>query len=212
MSSQNGNSLLWRYATKKFDPSKKVPESQFTELIEALRLAPSSFGLQPWKFAVVVNPALRKELQAHAWNQPQVADASHLIVLCALKSIDEAYVKQFIKQLASQRGVSVESLKSYEEMMLGFVKGHTKEWLSEWMKKQVYLALGFLIYAASDRHIDSCPMEGFDSKKFDEILKLGDEGIESVVLCPVGYRSSEDPYSSLKKVRFSSQEVVVAKN
>ena len=212
MSTIDKNILSWRYATKKFDPSKKIPQTQLDELLEVLRLAPSSYGLQPWKFIVVKNEGLRKELKAHSWNQPQIVEASDLIVLCALKNLDEAYVKNYVRQIAAQRGVTPESLKNYEDMMISFVKNHSKEEISEWMKRQVYIALGFLIFAASERHIDSCPMEGFDSKKYDEVLKLEQQGLQSVVLCTVGYRAQDDPYANLKKVRFNPEEVLVFKS
>lgn len=208
----NSNILLWRYATKKFDSSRKIPKAQLDELLEALRLAPSSFGLQPWKFIVVKNNALRKELKVHSWNQSQIVDASELIVLCALRELDEAYIKNYVRQVANERSVPVESLKSYEDLMIGTVKNQTKEQISEWMKHQVYIALGFLMYAASERRIDSCPMEGFDRKKYDEILKLEEKGLQSVVLCTVGYRAHDDTYARSKKVRFSLKEVLEIKN
>ena len=203
--------LSWRYATKKFDPAMKIPQDELNELLEALRLAPSSFGLQPWKFIVVEDPKLRKELQTHSWGQPQITDASELVVLCVVKDLNEAYVKSFVKQIAAARGVDPASLKSYEDMMLSSVKNQTKEQVVEWSKRQVYIALGFLMYAASERRIDSCPMEGFDSKKYDEILKLGEQGLQSVVLCTLGYRAKDDAYAALKKVRLAPKEVLVFK-
>jgi nitroreductase / dihydropteridine reductase len=208
----NSNILLWRYATKKFDSSRKIPKAQLDELLEALRLAPSSFGLQPWKFIVVKNNALRKELKVHSWNQSQIVDASELIVLCALRGLDEAYIKNYVRQIANERSVPAESLKSYEDLMIGTVKNQTKEQVSEWMKRQVYIALGFLMYAASERRIDSCPMEGFDRNKYDEILKLEEKGLQSVVLCTVGYRAQDDAYARLRKFRFSSKEVLEITN
>lgn len=211
MSTQS-NVLLWRYATKKFDPSKKIPQHQLSEVLESLRLAPSSFGLQPWKFIVVKNEALRKELKTHSWNQSQIVDASELVVLCALKNLDETYIKNYVRNIASERGVAVETLKSYEEMMIGFIKSRSPEQLSEWMKRQVYIALGFLMYSATALHIDSCPMEGFDGKKYDEVLKLDEQGLESVVLCTLGYRAQDDHYAEQKKVRFSAGEVLLFKN
>lgn len=203
--------LEWRYATKKFDASKKLSEAQVNELINVLRLAPSSFGLQPWKFLIVKDPAVRKQLKGHAWNQSQVEEASHLIVLCVLKKLDDAYVKKFVQEIAKTRGVAVESLKGYEDIMLGFIKSRTAEELSNWMKRQLYIALGFLMADCAAKHIDSCPIEGFDPKKFDEILGLEAQGLESVVLCPVGYRASDDNYANLKKVRFGLKDVLIEK-
>lgn len=206
----NLNELEWRYATKKFNPSKKISETQFKELLETLRLAPSSFGLQPWKFIVVKDDALRQRIKTVAWNQSQVVDASHLIVLCVPKKIDEAYVKNFVAQIAKVRNLPIESLKSYEDMMLGFIKSHSEEWLSNWMKRQLYIAFGFLMYACAQVRIDSCPMEGFDPSEVDKLLKLSERGLESVALCPIGYRADDDSYASLKKVRFEDKELFFA--
>ena len=114
-------SLNWRYATKKFDPTKKISKSDLQELLESLRLAPSSFGLEPWKFIVIEDGHLRAEIRKHAWNQPQITDASHLILLCSLKTMDEAYIKRFIQRMAQTRGITAESLGGYEQMMVGFV-------------------------------------------------------------------------------------------
>jgi len=200
MESQVIKALNWRYATKKFDPSKKVSDEDLNELLEVLRLAPSSWGLQPWKFIVVTNPELRKKLREHAWGQPQVTDASHLIVLAARTDLDEKYVKEYVKEISKQRGVSLESVKGYEDMMTDFVKGTSKEELIHWAKKQVYLALGMLLEAAALKHIDACPMEGFDAQKFDEVLEL--KNLTAAVLCTIGYRSPDDPASKLEKVRF----------
>jgi nitroreductase len=203
--------LRWRYATKKFDPSRKIPEREFSGLLESLRLAPSSYGLQPWKFVIVRDKALRKILREHAWDQPQVTDASHFIVLCALKTMDENYVKTFTAQIAQARGVARESLTDYEQMMLGPLKALSPAALSVWMKRQVYLALGMLLAQCAHKKIDSCPMEGFDAKKFDEILGLEKLNLESIVLCPIGYRAKDDQYAGLKKVRFTKSEVFIEK-
>lgn len=211
MAAQKNGVLWWRYATKKFDPSKKIPADELREILEALRLAPSSFGLQPWKFIVIADPDLRKGLRPYAWDQPQITEASHLVVLCAKKSMDEAAVKQYVELIDSTRHTDAQTLKSYEELMMGFVRRQSAEALSVWMKKQVYIALGFLLYECARRRIDACPMEGFDSQKFDEVLRLPEAGLESVVLCAMGYRSSEDRYAAQKKVRFAPDEVFIAK-
>lgn len=157
--------LLWRYATKKFDPTKKISEVELNEVLESLRLAPSSFGLQPWKFVIVKNPSIRQELVQYAWGQRQVADASHLIVLCSLGQMTSSHVNSFVNDMAKSHGVDRTSLKGYEDMMLGFISKLSPEAASQWMKDQVYIALGFLMYETAARGIDSCPMEGFDSKK-----------------------------------------------
>jgi nitroreductase len=193
--------LNWRYATKKFDPSKKVSEEDLNELLESARLAPSSYGLQPWKFVVVTNPDLRKKLREHAWGQPQITDASHLIVLAARTDVDEKYIKEYVAEIAKQRSVPVESVKGYEDMMIGDLTQRPKDALLDWSKRQTYIALGFLLFAAALKRIDACPMEGFDPAKFDELLGLKKKNLTSVALCPVGYRA-DDPASKSVKVRF----------
>ncbi len=203
--------LNWRYATQKFDPAKKIPEAQFRELLESLRLAPSSYGLQPWKFIVVRDKILREKLRKHAWDQPQITDASHLIVLCALKTINPAYVKKFTTRIAKARGVTPESFSKYEQGMFNSLKAMSRQTLSSWMKQQVYLALGMLLSQCAYQHIDSCPMEGFDAKKFDKILNLAKLNLESVVLCPVGYRAKDDRDAAFPKVRFTKSEVFIEK-
>lgn len=203
--------LNWRYATKKFDSTKKLSSQELDDLLEALRLSPSSFGLQPWKFIVVKDHALRAEIRKNAWNQTQVTDASDLIVLCSLKNMDEAYIKNFIVQIAQVRGVSVGSLVGYEQQILGWLKTKTAAELNIWMKRQVYIALGILLSECALKKIDACPMEGFDPVKVDEILGLSSLGLESVTLCPVGFRATDDHYADLAKVRFTKDEVFLQK-
>ena len=199
--------LHWRYATKQFDPKQVIPQPVLESLLESLRLAPSSFGLQPWKFLVIRDPELRKKIKTIAWNQAQVIECSHLIALCTLKDMDETYVKNFIKQTAEARAVPVESLAGYEQMMLGFLKNLSPGAKTDWMGRQIYLALGMLLAECAFRRIDACPMEGFDSKKFDHLLDLDKQGLKSIVLCPLGYRAKSDTHSGLKKVRFASHEI-----
>lgn len=203
--------LHWRYATKKFDPARKIPEKEFVELLEALRLSPSSFGLQPWRFLVVRDAKLRQDLRTHAWDQPQVTDASHFIVFCALKKMDADYVKNYVKRIARERTTAPGSLSSYEQMMLEFLKAQSPAEISHWMRLQVYLALGMFLSECAHRKIDACPMEGFEPKKVDELLGLPEEGLESVVLCAIGYRAKDDRAAALKKVRFEKNEVFIEK-
>lgn len=204
------DAFSWRYATKKFDASKKISESDLADLTEAMRLAPSSYGIQPWKFIIVTDPAIRTALQAASWNQSQVTEASHLIVLCAKKTLTEADIDHMIEVTAQTHGMpTVEPLAAYKGMMMGSLKGKSPEELTIWNQKQVYIALGFLMAAAAEKKIDSCPMEGFDSAKYDEILGLSALGLTSTVVCPVGYRSSDDKNAAGKKVRFSTDEVII---
>jgi nitroreductase len=206
MTAQN-STLTWRYATKLFDTKKKISESNLSDLKAALLFSPSSYGLQPWKFILITDSELRKKLREAAWNQPQVTDASHLIVLCVKTDVDEHHIKKYIDAIAQTRSVAKESLQEFESHILDSLKKKTATERIEWSRRQVYIALGFLLHAAAEKKIDACPMEGFDKEKFDEILGLQKEHLASVLLCPVGYRSSDDKYAHLKKVRFEEKDV-----
>jgi|SRR3989344_1944496 len=201
--------LHWRYATKKFDHSRKIPEAELHELLETLRLSPSSFGLQPWKFILVKDKKVREQLQKEAWNQAQVTEASEFIVFAVPTEFSEKDIKKYIHDTAATRKIPVESLKGYQEIMEGFLKSKSKEWIIDWSKKQAYLALGMLLMACAVKRIDACPMEGFNPAGFDTILGLDKVGLTSVVACPIGYRSKEDHHSSLSKVRFPKEEVII---
>ncbi|HLD40303.1 MAG TPA: NAD(P)H-dependent oxidoreductase [Candidatus Nanoarchaeia archaeon] len=200
--------LHWRYATKKYDP-KKVPEKDVDELLEVLRLAPSSFGLQPWKFIVVKNPELRAKLAA--FSQPKVAESSHIIVLCARTDVNEKFIKHYVESTAKIRKVPIESLKGFHDGMITSMNNMTPEKRIEWSKKQVYLALGMLLEAAALKGIDASPMEGFMPDKFDEILNLKKEHATAAVLCALGYRAADDGLAKAAKVRFPKEEVIVVK-
>ena len=200
--------LQWRYATKAFDATKKLSDAQFSTILESLRLSASSFGLQPWKFVVVRNPALRKELVAHSWNQAQVSEASHLIVFCSYLDMTAEQVVNYIQSICSTRGVTAESLKGYQDMMLGFLDKQDPSKRQAWMKNQIYLALGNLLTTCALMDVDSCPMEGFDPTAYDRILGLEAKGLRSVVVCPVGFRADGDKYAQAKKVRYPVKDIV----
>jgi nitroreductase len=208
MSTYNDN-LRWRYATKKFDSAKKLTQVQIDDLLESTQLAASSFGLQPYKVFVITDPALRERIKEHAWGQTQVTDASHLVVFCAYKTIDESYVDAFIALVSEIRGIPVESLKDYREMMVGSIKGRSTEALANWMKCQAYIGLGFLLSAAAQATIDACPMEGFDPSLVDGDLQLSDKNLTAVAMCPLGFRASDDRTAAYKKVRFPKEELFV---
>lgn len=201
--------LNWRYATKKFDASKKLTDNELMTLTESLRLSASSFGLQPWKFILVTNPEIRIKLREEAWGQPQITDASQLIVLAVKKNIDAAAVDAYMESTAKARNVSVESLKGYGDMIKGSFTGKSPESLKEWASRQVYIALGTLLTTAAHEGIDACPMEGFNNQKFDEILGLDKLGLESRVLAAVGYRLDDDAAAKLPKSRFSREEAFI---
>ena len=201
-------SLEWRYATKAFD-TRKLPAATWAALEESLRLAPSSYGLQPWKFIVVNDPALRAKLRPVSWNQSQVTDASHLVVFARRTEVTETDVNEFFNQMVSERGADATKLEPYRQMMLGgVVKGKDAAAQKDWAARQVYIALGQLMGAAAAMAIDTCPLEGIDPDAYTEILGLKGTGYEVVVACAVGYRSSEDKYAGMKKIRFPAARVI----
>lgn len=197
--------LLWRYATKTFDPTKTLTNEQLEKLIEATRLSASSYGLQPYRVIVVTDPAVRAKIREHAWNQSQVTDASHLIAICALRSIDEAYVTNYINLVSQTRGIPTDALKGYHDMMMGSITGRTPEQLAQWLRCQAYIASGFLMCAAAAEHIDSCPMEGFDETHVNTDLGLLDKNLTTVMLMPVGFRAEDDASAQYAKVRFPKE-------
>ncbi len=208
MTTFNDN-MLWRYATKHFDPTKKLTDAQVEDLIESARLSASSYGLQPYKLFVTADAELRKKIRAAAYDQPQVTDASHLMFFCAKTSVDAAYVDHYTAVIAKARGVTVESLAGYRDMMAGSMKRMTEEQQKTWSQKQAYIALGTLLAACAQAHIDACPMEGFDSAKVDEILGLSAMGLTSTVFCPVGFRAVDDKAATQKKAHLSRNDFVI---
>jgi nitroreductase len=202
--------LHWRYATKKFDTAKKIPDATWATLEEALILSPSSAGLQPWKFVVVRNPETRKRLSAAAHGQPQPLDCSHFVVFAGRKNYGDTDIEHFFKRIMEVRGVTEESLKGYREMVSGAVeKARSGGYLDMWMSRQVYIALGEFMTSAALLGVDTCPMEGIEPEKFDEILGLTAMGYSALCVCAAGYRSAEDKYALAAKVRFKAEDVIV---
>lgn len=200
--------LKWRYATKKFDPQKKIPGKEFNILLESLRLSPSSMGLQPWKFIVVEDVKLRKQIRVVSWNQSQVTDASHLIVLCARRDVDSHYVREYVSQMEQVQKLSYLKAKGYQLIVNGFLNLMKPNERSVWIQKQIYIALGFLLVKCAQMRIDSCPIEGFDRKKIDSILNLNESEFTSVVMCAIGYRSKKDKHALEAKVRWDKKRVI----
>ena len=200
------SALRWRYATKQFDPTRKIPDSDANALLETLRLTPSSFGLQPWKFYVVTSQAVKDELFPVSWKQSQVRDCSHLVVLTARKTIDADYVDRFVDATAATRGTPREQLKGMHDMILGFAEASPDK--LAWSANQVYIALGMLMQTASLLGVDACPMEGIDRAAYDRILKV-DADYAAVVACPLGYRNDADRHAKLAKVRFDAGDLFV---
>ena len=203
--------LQWRYATKIFDTEKKISDEDWKSLEDALVLSPSSYGLQPWKFLVVTDPAIRESLVEHSWNQRQVADASHLLVFAVSRQMTEADVDRYVDRVVEVRGGDVESQQGYRNMMVRDIVDGPRgqgEASTQWAKLQSYIALGNFMTAAALMGVDTCPMEGFVPEKYDEILGLGDRGLTTAVLCPAGYRAEADKYDDLPKVRFDAADLV----
>lgn len=201
--------LNWRYATKAFDPNRKISDADWEVLEESLTLAPSSYGLQPYKFIVVDDPAIREKLRAAAWGQSQVTDASHLVVLAHKKVLTDADIERYVDRIVEVRGGSRESLVDYENLMKGSAKKAVDEgYIETWNSRQAYIALGFLLETAALLGIDATPIEGFDAAQFNEILGL--EEYSAVVICPLGYRNAESDWlATLPKVRFPKEELFV---
>ncbi len=198
----------WRYATKVFDPSKKLSSENWEALKEALRLTPSSFGLQPWHFLAITDAEIRKELLPHSWNQTQVTDCSHYLVLCTRTDLNLEFVDSFIDSIAQQRDVSVELLTEYRGMMVGLFESLSEEHLQHWATRQTYLALQRLTDAAALLGIDACPIEGFTPPEYNQILKLPEKSLTASVCCALGYRSEKDKYASLAKVREPMENIL----
>ncbi|MEI8229916.1 MAG: NAD(P)H-dependent oxidoreductase [Candidatus Peregrinibacteria bacterium] len=203
--------LQWRYAVKKFDPTKKLTQKQLNQLLEALRLAPSSFGIQPFKFLVIEDPQLRATIRTHAWNQSQITDASHLIALCALRTLTPEHIQAYTANIAATRNVPAESVQPYRDRMLQYVKEKSTEEVLEWSKRQTSIAFGVLLAAAAALHIDACPVEGMEAEKVDNDLDLAKDNLTIVSLCPVGFRAEDDGYAKLAKVRFAKEKIIVVK-
>jgi nitroreductase len=203
------NQLQWRYATKEFDSGKKIPEDVWKVLEQSLVLAPSSFGLQPWKFFVIRNPEIRQQLVEHSWGQKQVVDASHLVVLTIKEDVSSEDVDTYLQRMSEVRNVPLDKLEGLASMVKGFLNRPSDVFDKDaWSAKQVYIALGFFMFSAAMLEIDTCPMEGIDPAKYDEVLGLKDKGYRTVVVCPVGYRLPTDKYANMAKVRFETEDVV----
>ena len=203
-------SLQWRYATKAFDATRKIPANEWNSIEKSLILTPSSFGLQPWKFVVITDQAVKESLVPASWGQRQLADCSHVVVFTVKTEVDESHVTSFMESTAAVRGVPIESLDAYKNIILGFIAnppfGLTVE---SWLTRQAYIALGNLMTSAALLGIDACPMEGFDPIQYNEILGLNALGLRSVVTATLGYRSPKDKYADLAKVRFPASEMVL---
>lgn len=201
--------LRWRYATKRFDPTRTIPADTWSALEQALVLAPSSFGLQPWKFLVVVNKDLRQQLRAASWGQSQVTDASHYVVIAGLRTTTEADVDRFLQCQSRVRGTPLESMAGYRKVLVDFLaKGWASKDLAAWNARQGYIALGQFMTASAMLGVDTCPMEGIDMAAYDRILGLDGSRYTTLCACAAGHRAADDKYASAAKVRYPHAEIV----
>ena len=202
--------LNWRYATKQFDPQRKITPATWTALEETLVLTPSSFGLQPWKFIVVTDPAIREQLVPVSWGQRQVADASHLVVFAVKRNFGEADIDAYLNRIVAVRGATRDSLNGYRDMMIGsLIKTRDAAARQNWATNQTYIALGNFLTSAAVLGIDACPLEGIEPEKYDALLGLEKQGYATAVAAAAGYRADTDKYASVKKVRFQKSDVLV---
>jgi nitroreductase len=202
--------LHWRYATKQFDPQRKISAENWAALEEALVLTPSSFGLQPWKFVVVTDRATREQLLPASYGQRQIVDASHLIVFAIKKNLEEKDVDAHINRIVEVRGGSRESLAGLRDITVGsIIKGLDNAARNIWAASQIYIAVGSFLTCAALLGIDACPMEGIEPEKYDEIIGLEKRGLGTIVVATAGYRSATCKYAAHKKVRFPKEEVLL---
>jgi nitroreductase len=205
------DSLKWRYAVKRMN-GNKIPEATMNTILEATKLAPSSFGLTPYNIIVIEDEETRKKLQPHFYNQPQVGESSALVIFATWNSITEKEVAAYMQEIAEERGVPVESLNDFAGYINGSIKNLSAEQLQIWAAKQTYIALGFALVAAATEEIDATPMEGFKPDAVDEALGLKELGLHSAVAVTLGYRDAANDYlSGAKKVRRASEKLIIKK-
>lgn len=194
--------LHWRYATKKMNPTKTVPQDKVDRILEAVRLAPTSSGLQPFEVFVVTNPEVREKIKAIAWNQSQVTDGSQLLVFAAWDNYTADRMNSMFDLTNEERGSTNEGWENYRQVLLSKYPVRSAEENFQHAARQAYIGLGLALAAAAMEEVDSTPMEGFDNKALDEILNLGDKGLKSVAIMPLGYREADQDWlANLKKVR-----------
>ena len=200
--------LRWRYATKRFDPSRKIPAATWDAIEESLILTPSSFGLQPWKFLVVQDPGLRALLSPESWKQPQVTEASHYVVLTARTDLDSTDIDAWMARMSEVQGNHVETTAPLRGMIQGFAQAMSHEARHAWNIRQTYIALGQLMASAALLGIDACPMEGISAAGYDHVLGLEGSGYATVVACALGFRAADDKYAATPKARFDRSQVI----
>jgi len=201
-------SLNFRYATKVFDPTRKIEAETWAALEASLVLTPSSFGLQPWRFIVVNSSEIREKLKTSSWGQSQVTDASHLVVFTARTDLSQQDIDAWIRRLSDVQSTPLENLAGYAGMISSFSASMSQSEKQAWNTRQVYIALGQLMTAAAVMKIDTCPLEGISPADYNEILGLKDTGYTAVVACALGYRSPDDSHAKAKKARFAAETLI----
>ena len=199
----------WRYATKKFDNTKKISSEDLETLKEAIRLSSSSYGLQPYKVIIIEDKTLREKLQPVSWGQSQIVDASQVIVFANETNVGNAEIDVYLQNISETRQIPLESIAGYGDFMKSKIGALTPEQISIWTAKQAYLALANLLNVAPELKIDVTPMEGFDSEKYNEILNLTEKGLNAAVVATIGYRHEDDATQYYKKVRKSTKELFI---
>lgn len=200
--------LNFRYATKAFDPERKIPSETWRDLEASLALTPSSFGLQPWKFLIIDSTDVREKLKAASWSQGQVTDASHLVVLTVRTDLSQQDIDSWINRLSEVQGTPVENLEGLSGVISAFASGMDAAAKKAWNTRQVYIALGQLMTTAAFIGIDTCPLEGISPPDYDEILGLEDSGYATAVACALGYRAADDKSATATKARFPAERVI----
>ena len=200
--------LNWRYATKKFDPTKRVSKADLDTLLEAARMTASSYGLQPYHFFVIEDEQTKIKLRKASWDQSQITDASHLIVLANKPTFDESLVDSYLENLMDVRGLAKEDVAGYSQMMKSSLIGLSDEQKKSWTSDQTYIVLGNLLTIAAEIEIDACPMEGFDNARYNEILGLNDKNLNTAVVLAIGYRAEDDQTQNYPKVRYSKENLI----
>lgn len=201
--------LNWRYATKKFDKTKKLTDELVETLIESIRLTATSYGLQAMKVVLVEDNTLREKLLGYSFGQQQVVEASHFLVLCREAELNLSHIESYMQDISNTRGTDLASLDGFKNMITNTVLTKGNDFQEIWMEKQIYIALGNLLTVCANLGIDACPMEGFLRNEYDEVLGLNAKGLAAVLAIPIGYRSKDDKNATLAKVRRSTEKFVV---
>ena len=201
--------LKWRYAAKKFDSSRVIPNEIIEVIKESFNLTASSYGLQPVKLLIVSNKSILQELVPISSNQQQVGQASHLCVFCVDTNIDEAYIRTYFENIKSIRNTPDAVLSSFRDSIISSFGSKSTDEIYNWGAKQAYLALGNMLTVCATQEIDACPMEGFDPVAYDMYFKLKEQGLRSALIMPIGYRAEDDMFADMKKVRKDLKDSII---